>query len=236
MRLESQIEVINDHLAEKLKPQINLMLQKPKSVLKSEVAETDKYALKAFQVAYHMMKTKKTFRGILERFYVHRHIQQIFKSSQLMLRQARNEVLKQETITVTIENEEDFSAPPVTPYIVRSFITGPDNYFQLLEPCKDGGNCKNNQFLADRSCAVALTIFKTSRGDWCLKALANIKKSEKKSFERIFLIFLILFFNARIDDQRGGRRARDRQYHLRIQPDVPPVHRILRRILRHRSD
>lgn len=159
--LESEIELREEKLLEKYRESLSEMLEMRKVVVQNEYKFFDMYEFEAYQALAPVITADKHFTDRYEQlFFMHKLVQHQ-KIQEEKLRRFLIDIRKQDLITVTITNEIDFSSPEPFQYIRKNILP------------KDFEKQEVNHIVQ-----APLEVFRTSKSEWGLKGLLDIKKGE----------------------------------------------------------
>lgn len=150
--LEKDIYVNVCNIKQRLKKRIRATMDQQKAITMHQIHPFDPFEFKIVQVFYHLLPPDENFRQSLEDLVFKNFF---FKLDEVQRQQ--NDVLldsirKKEDIKVTIENDEDFNAPPKFEYITKNFLT---DKMYVIELNKVSG-CKCNDCSKDSDCCPKL--------------------------------------------------------------------------------
>lgn len=201
--LESDIEKNNVDMMDKLRKEMNRVLREPKPLVMNRLGKYNKYEFKAHQIAFHysQVHSNKEFIKKFKKLFINNHIlqnsrRQIEESKILLV-----EIRRSEMITVTFENDFDFSWPQSFRYISQNILPedlkakkptrdacmcigsccleAKNNEKEIVEcgnNCECGLSCMHRQSQQPKN--SAFVIFKTEKHGWGLKPLTKIAKGK----------------------------------------------------------
>lgn len=151
--LEKDIYVNVCNIKQKLKKRLREKMSQPKCIAMMDVFPFDPFEFKVVQVFFHLVPTDEAYSKNLENLIIRN---QFFKLDQVQRMQNDDlleRIKKKEDVKVTIENDEDFCAPPSFEYITKNFLT---DELYMIENTGGALGCKCKVCSKDSDCCPQL--------------------------------------------------------------------------------
>lgn len=158
-----------------LRKEILATLAKPKDLILDDISSFNKYDFRAFQVIHHLIKRNEDFNRKFNNLFIQNFINQLLKKQTLQFQNFLVMIRQAEDVTVLIENEIDFCVPQKFSYITRNIYS--------IESLKTLSDSVPESRIASTDVLMngprpALSIFKTEKRGWGIKALTKITNGE----------------------------------------------------------